>query len=156
MENQRTRGENGLSDNLAGVSRFNPHKSSRSLALLLQPPYLLPSFESSWRSRNEICPYLMNRASTNVDLLTYERSLTKTGTLKCRVTLVILAIGLKCVNSMMTGVAMETGHNLPSAPPHSKNTLWHSIIAAKLSLEFWKRTVDLSRLLYPRVHYQFY
>lgn len=48
----------------------------------------------------------------------------------------ILAIGLKCVNSMMTGVAMETGQNLPSATPHSKNTLWHSIIAAQLSLEF--------------------
>jgi len=153
MEYQRTRGENELSDNLAGVSRFNPHKSSRSLALLLQPPYLLQSFESCWRSRNEICPYLMNWASTDIDLLTYERSLTKTGTLKCRVTLVILAIGLKCVNSMMTGVAMETGQNLPSAPLHSKNTLWHSIIAAKLSIEFWKRTVDLRRLLNPRVHY---
>ena len=153
MENQRTRGENELSDNLAGVSRFNPHKSSRSLALLLQPPYLLPSFEGSWRSRNEICPYLMNWASTDIDLLTYEQSLTKTETLKCRVTVVILAIGLKCVNSMMTGVAMETGQNLPSAPPHSKNTLWYSIIAAKLSLEFWKRTVDLRRLLKLRVHY---
>ena len=153
MENQRTRGENGLLDNLAGVSRFNPHKSSRSLALLLQPPYLLPSFESSWRSRNEISPYLMNWASTDIDLLTYERSLTKTGILKCRVTVVILAIGLKCVNSMMTGVAMETGQNLPSAPPHSKNTLWYSIIAAKLSLDFWKRTVDLRRLLNPRVYY---
>ena len=52
----------------------------------------------------------------------------------------IFAIGLKFVNRTMITVAMETGQNLPSAPPHSKSTLWHSIIATKRSSESCRAT----------------
>lgn len=52
----------------------------------------------------------------------------------------IFAIGLKCLNRTMITVAMETGQNLPSAPPHSKNTLWYSIIATKRSSESCRAT----------------
>lgn len=63
----------------ANVSGSNLRKSSRGLALLRQPPYVLSSFESRRRSRNEMCTYLLNWASTH----THTHSLTaRTGTLK--------------------------------------------------------------------------
>ena len=92
-----------------------------------------------------MCTYLLNWASTHIDLLTCERSLTKTGTFKSRVALLILAIGLKCVNRMT--VAMETGQNLRSAPLHTQNTR-HSVIATKRSLEFWKLPIKVWNINY--------